>query len=102
MFLLYLSRPIRHWRQYRKLKPRVCIKQNHNAIGSGGSVLATALTIESLFTAYKSAIPVENSMERLLVCRIWGSHNGGYEEFYLPGYNAVQSAENQVSEEHFI
>jgi hypothetical protein len=23
------------------------------------------------------------------VCRIWGSHIGGYEEFYLLGYNAV-------------
>jgi hypothetical protein len=22
-------------------------------------------------------------------CRIWGSHSGGYEEFYLLGYNAV-------------
>jgi hypothetical protein len=22
-------------------------------------------------------------------CRIWGSHCGGYEDFYLLGYNAV-------------
>jgi hypothetical protein len=25
----------------------------------------------------------------LALCNIWGSHNGGYEEFYLMGYNAV-------------
>jgi hypothetical protein len=22
-------------------------------------------------------------------CKIWGSHSGGYEEYYLLGYNAV-------------
>jgi hypothetical protein len=22
-------------------------------------------------------------------CRIWDSHSGGYEEYYLVGYNAV-------------
>jgi hypothetical protein len=25
------------------------------------------------------------------VCRIWGSHTGGYEEYYVVGYNAVYS-----------
>jgi hypothetical protein len=25
----------------------------------------------------------------ITACRIWGSHGGGYEEFYLLGYNAV-------------
>jgi hypothetical protein len=29
-------------------------------------------------------------------CRIWCSHSSGYEEFYLLGYNAVQSVENQL------
>jgi hypothetical protein len=24
-----------------------------------------------------------------LLCRIWGSHSGGYEECYIPEYNAV-------------
>jgi hypothetical protein len=27
--------------------------------------------------------------------RIWGSHNGGYEEIYLLGYNAVQPVKSQ-------
>jgi hypothetical protein len=27
--------------------------------------------------------------------RIWGSHSGGYEEYYLLGYKAVQSVESQ-------
>jgi hypothetical protein len=26
---------------------------------------------------------------KLGACGIWGSHSGGYEEFYLLGYNAV-------------
>jgi hypothetical protein len=25
----------------------------------------------------------------IYVCRIWGSHTGGYEEFFLLGYDAV-------------
>jgi hypothetical protein len=28
--------------------------------------------------------------------RIWGSHSGGFEEFYLLGYNAVKSVESQL------
>jgi meiotically up-regulated gene 157 (Mug157) protein len=28
-------------------------------------------------------------MEYIIKCRGWGSHSGGYEEFYLLGYNAV-------------
>jgi hypothetical protein len=28
-------------------------------------------------------------MELGFTCRIWGSHSGAYEEFYLLGYNAV-------------
>jgi hypothetical protein len=28
---------------------------------------------------------------------IWGSHNGGYEELYLMGYNALQSVESQLT-----
>jgi hypothetical protein len=30
-------------------------------------------------------------MFRFTVCRIWGSHSGGYEEYYLVGYNAVEA-----------
>jgi hypothetical protein len=26
---------------------------------------------------------------KLKLVRIWGSHSGGYEEYYLPGHNAV-------------
>jgi hypothetical protein len=38
------------------------------------------------------SVPINFSL-----CRIWGSHNGGYEELLdLHGYNAVQSAENQL------
>jgi hypothetical protein len=29
-------------------------------------------------------------------CRILGSHSGGYEEFYLPGYKAMWSIESQL------
>jgi hypothetical protein len=29
------------------------------------------------------------------VCRILGSHSGGHEDFYLFGYNDVQSVESQ-------
>jgi hypothetical protein len=29
------------------------------------------------------------------LCRIWSSHSGVYEEYYLLGYNAVQSVESQ-------
>jgi hypothetical protein len=31
----------------------------------------------------------------IIQCRIWGSHSGGYEEFYLLRFNAVWSAECQ-------
>jgi hypothetical protein len=30
-----------------------------------------------------------------IYCRIWGSDSGGYDEFYLLGYNAVYSIESQ-------
>jgi hypothetical protein len=30
------------------------------------------------------------------ICRIWGSHNSGYEEFHL-GSNAMKSVENQLT-----
>jgi hypothetical protein len=33
--------------------------------------------------------------ENVLSCRIWGSHNGGYEESNLVAYNAMFSAESQ-------
>jgi hypothetical protein len=33
--------------------------------------------------------------KRKCSCRIWGSHSGGYEEFYLLGCNTVQSVESQ-------
>jgi hypothetical protein len=33
----------------------------------------------------------------ILLIRISFSHSGGYEEFYLLGYNAVQSVENQTT-----
>jgi hypothetical protein len=29
------------------------------------------------------------------LCMIWGSHSGGYDEFYLLGYNAVLSIESR-------
>jgi hypothetical protein len=29
------------------------------------------------------------------LCRIWGSHSGGYREFYLLGYNDAQLVESQ-------
>jgi hypothetical protein len=33
---------------------------------------------------------IHNHLSRIKVkCRIWGSHSGGYGEFYLLGYNAV-------------
>jgi hypothetical protein len=32
---------------------------------------------------------------KIRVCRIWGSHSGGYEEFYILGYNVVYSDERQ-------
>jgi hypothetical protein len=35
------------------------------------------------------------SKETLGVCTIWGSHSGGYEEFCVLKYNAVQSVESQ-------
>jgi hypothetical protein len=31
----------------------------------------------------------------LMLGRIWGSHGGGYEEYYLLGYNAVYTVESQ-------
>jgi hypothetical protein len=30
-------------------------------------------------------------------CTIWGSHNSGYEYFYLLGYNAVQFLESKIT-----
>jgi hypothetical protein len=30
-----------------------------------------------------------NAGHRVLLCKIWGSHSGGYEEYYLLGYYAV-------------
>jgi hypothetical protein len=40
--------------------------------------------------------------ESEFTCRIWGSHSGGYEEFYYLGYNPMLSAWNpaDISEEH--
>lgn len=35
----------------------------------------------------------ENTWKGLPVLRIQGSHNGGYEEFFLLGYDAMQSVE---------
>jgi hypothetical protein len=32
----------------------------------------------------------------LILCRICGPHTGGYEEFYLLGYNAMLSVESQL------
>jgi hypothetical protein len=29
------------------------------------------------------------------IYRIWGSHRGGYEEYYLLGYNAMLSVESE-------
>jgi hypothetical protein len=41
------------------------------------------------------SFPQSDTSEKLLLyCRICGSQSCGYEEFCLPGYNAVQSAEN--------
>jgi hypothetical protein len=31
----------------------------------------------------------------IIICRIWGSHSGGYEEYHHLGYNAVQSVDSQ-------
>jgi hypothetical protein len=31
----------------------------------------------------------KNSIDIIKNCRISGSHSGGYEEFYLAGYNAI-------------
>jgi hypothetical protein len=36
-------------------------------------------------------------MKEYLICKIWGSHSGGYEEYYLLGYNAVSSVESQLT-----
>jgi hypothetical protein len=33
----------------------------------------------------------------LFSCRIGGSHRGSYEEFYLAGYNTLQSVESRTS-----
>jgi hypothetical protein len=39
-------------------------------------------------------VPV-HKIQEIKSCRIWGSHSGGYENFYLLGYNTVQSIESQ-------
>jgi hypothetical protein len=31
----------------------------------------------------------ERERERVGLCRVWGSHSGGYEQFYFLGYTAV-------------
>jgi hypothetical protein len=36
-------------------------------------------------------------LQTQIQCRIWGSHSGSYEEYYLVGYNAVQSIESQLT-----
>jgi hypothetical protein len=38
---------------------------------------------------------VAETAKRLIRCKIWGSHSGGYEEFHLLGYATVKSVENQ-------
>jgi hypothetical protein len=30
-----------------------------------------------------------SNYKKLQICKIWGSQSGGYEEYYLLGYNAV-------------
>jgi hypothetical protein len=32
---------------------------------------------------------VDIRVMQIIICRIWGSHSSGYEEFYLLEYNAV-------------
>jgi hypothetical protein len=39
----------------------------------------------------------EQIMNKYCICRIWGSHSGGYEEYCLLGYNAMYSVESQLT-----
>jgi hypothetical protein len=38
-----------------------------------------------------------NSCSLSFFCRTWGPHSSGNEEYYLLGYNAMQSAESQLT-----
>jgi hypothetical protein len=49
----------------------------------------------SLSSATENRIASFRKSEVTSICRIWGSHSDGYEEFYLLGYNYVQSVESQ-------
>jgi hypothetical protein len=34
--------------------------------------------------------------KEIFICRIWGSHSSGYDDFYLVGYNVIYSSESQL------
>jgi hypothetical protein len=44
-----------------------------------------------------SPTPPISTLEPLDLCRIWGFHSSGYEEFYLLGYNAAESVESHLT-----
>jgi hypothetical protein len=54
-------------------------------------------SLQNLHTVWelKEEISTGVISTNVLKCRTWGSHNSCYEKFYFPGYNTVQSIENQ-------
>jgi hypothetical protein len=53
--------------------------------------------VGSLLDYIISAFACKEHGKQWKICRIWGSHSGGYEVFYLLEYKAVWSGESQPS-----
>jgi hypothetical protein len=51
------------------------------------SQLKQTITNTKIYSSVDISLAI--SKEKLFLGRIWGSHSGGYEEYYLLGYNAM-------------
>jgi hypothetical protein len=74
---------------------------NHNIITMVQYIIyATTLSFYINISRFPNSLCVyplsyNSSLNIRWACKIWGSHNGGYEHFCLMGDNAVQSVESQ-------
>jgi hypothetical protein len=94
VILLYFTEESEEW---------VRTKLNQDSRGWGHDLLSNIFAIRR-YMAYKYSseiilseytIILEITITLYNICRIWGCLSEGYEELYIPGYNAVQYVENQ-------